>query len=69
MIEQDRFDETGAQPLALHSEKGQFLDGVLKPKISPEFEAIDDPRRGPQTDMLGAQITMSLNDSPILETL
>ena len=68
-IMQDLPNAGGAQPLAFHGQKCEFVDGIETSKRGTKFKAIDDPRRRPETDVLGAEITMPLDNSTVLDAL
>ena len=67
MMEQHSPDAGGAQPRALHRQKRELIHRVETAQIESKFEAIDDPRRGSQTDMFGAQVAVPLHYPAILE--
>ena len=69
MLEQHAPDAAGAQPLALHRQKRELVDRVETAQFASEFQAIDDSRRGSQTDVLGAKVAMPLDDPAIPEAL
>jgi len=69
MPKQGTPDAAGAEPLALHRKKRELVHRVETAQITSEFEAIDDPRRGSQTDMLGAEITVAFHDPAILKAM
>ena len=58
MTEQRSPDAAGAQPLALHRQERELVHRVETAQIASEFEAVDDPRRGSQRNVLGTEIAV-----------
>jgi hypothetical protein len=67
--QQSPADFDTAEPVGFQCEIGDFVDRVELPQIGAKLQAIDNPRRTVQIDMLRPQITMTLDQAPALDAL
>ena len=58
-----------AEPLAFDAEKRDLIEGVHCPQPRIELQAVDDPDRIAQPDMLGTQVSMAIDDAAIANAL
>ena len=59
----------GAQMLAFHGEKSQFISDIENAIFALELQAIDDNRFHPEPDVFGPKIAVSLDDFSCSHTL
>ncbi len=62
-------DPSGIEALAFQGQKRQLIERVHQAKGAAEFKAIDDHWRIRKADMLGAQITMPLDNTAVLNSV
>ena len=53
----------GTKPLAFQHQEGQLVGRIRDPQITRELEAIDDRQLWLETDVLGPQVSVSLQDA------
>ena len=55
--------QRGAEPLAFDAQKGDFVERIDHAQARIELQAIDNPHRVAEADVLGAQIAVAVDDA------
>ena len=58
---------SGAEPLAFEAQECDLVEWIDSPQARIELEAIDDPHRIAEPDVLGAQVAVSVDDAAARE--
>ena len=59
----------GAEPIAFKAQERDFIEWIDGPQARVELEAIDDPHRITQPNMLGAQVAVPIDDATLANAL
>lgn len=59
----------GAEPVAFEAQECNLIEWIDRPQARIEFEAIDDPHRIAEPDMLRPQVAMSIDDATVANAI